>query len=234
MPSSPPPPSPPPPPKNVTMNMYKHNQKKFKPETWIVVELSNYPHSLTRADVYLLFSGFHIAHFTLPSVKKFYLPLRTKIHIVGQKDAERAVKELNDTVMHGREIKLSILDQKDYENKEMVMGQVSDELKNGVIKSARVWHKQFADHILEVRELILKDTYYAFLQGRGPIPCHNPSEFHQAAHTSNTAGWQLIATRMSSFQDNHGRLEALSRLQSFFEEQGHAMEVWSAWEGSWA
>jgi hypothetical protein len=100
----------------------------------IAVELSNYPPSLTRRDIQILFKGFSIAlDFVLPTATRFAYPFRTFVWITGQEEAERAVQKLSGKVMGGRQIRLTLVDPASYEQKGIVVAELADELKIAIV-----------------------------------------------------------------------------------------------------
>lgn len=110
--------------------------KVRKPETLpsIAVELSNYPPNLTRHDIQILFKGYSITlDFVFPTAKRFAYPFRTFIWIAGKEAAERAVRELDGKIMGGREIRLTLVDPASYEQREIVIAELADDLKIGII-----------------------------------------------------------------------------------------------------
>jgi hypothetical protein len=108
--------------------------RKQETTSAIAVELSNYPPNLTRHDIQVLFKGFSIAlDFVLPTVTRFAYPFRTFVWITGQEEAERAVRELSGKVMGGRQIRLTLVDLESYEQKEVVVAELVDELKIAIV-----------------------------------------------------------------------------------------------------
>jgi hypothetical protein len=100
----------------------------------VAVELSNYPPSLSRRDVHTLFRDFTISlDFILPTATRFAYPLRTIIWITGKEDANRAVKELSGTIMGGRQIRVTLVDEASYEQKEVVVSELADQLKIAIV-----------------------------------------------------------------------------------------------------
>jgi hypothetical protein len=100
----------------------------------IAVELSNYPPSLSRRDLYTIFKGFAIAlDFNLSAAPRFAYPLRTFVWVTGKEEADRAVKELSGTVIGGRQIRVTLLDSASYEQKEVVVSELADELRIAII-----------------------------------------------------------------------------------------------------
>jgi hypothetical protein len=100
----------------------------------VAVELSNYPPSLSRHDLHTLFKGFAVAlDFILPTAPRFAYPMRTFVWVTGKEEADRAVKELSGTVIGGRQIRVTLVNAASYEQKEVVVSELADELKIAII-----------------------------------------------------------------------------------------------------
>jgi hypothetical protein len=100
----------------------------------VAVELSNYPPGLSGHDVQELFTGFVISrNFVLPTATRFLFPFRTFIWITGEGEAKRAVKELSGRIMGGQQIRIVLVDSASYEQKEVVVAELADELKIAII-----------------------------------------------------------------------------------------------------
>ncbi|KAG9194858.1 hypothetical protein G6011_04893 [Alternaria panax] len=101
---------------------------------WDKIELSNYPPHLTHQDVLTLFQDFTISpEFLLPNVKNLAYPLRTFIKIAGEQEAERAVQELCWSKVSGRQINVRMVEKTGYEQKEVAVADVADEMKIGIL-----------------------------------------------------------------------------------------------------
>jgi hypothetical protein len=127
-----------PPPIPIPINPIRRDVRVASPprETlpMVAVEISNYPPSLSRRDLHTIFKGFAIAlDFSLPTEPRFAYPLRTFVWVTGKEEADRAVKELSGTVVGGRRIRVTLLDPASYEQKEVVVAEMSDELKIAII-----------------------------------------------------------------------------------------------------
>jgi hypothetical protein len=115
--------------------------KKRKPEkvSSIAVELSNYPPTLTRHDIQVLFKGFTIGpDFILPNSTRFAYPFRTSIWVAGEKEADRAVQELTGKVMGGRQIRVTKVDPATYDQKEVIVAELADELKIAIVSTYKL------------------------------------------------------------------------------------------------
>jgi hypothetical protein len=100
----------------------------------VAVELSNYPPSLSRHDVQELFKGFVVSQdFILPTTTRFLFPFRLSIRITGEGEAKRAVKELSGKIMGGRQICVVLAVPVSYEQKEVVVAELADELKIAIV-----------------------------------------------------------------------------------------------------
>jgi hypothetical protein len=100
------------------------------------VELSNYPPTLTRHDIEVLFTGYIIGlDFVLPKSTRFAYPFRTSIWVAGEEEAERAVKELSGKVMGGRQIRVTKMDPATYEQREVVVAELAGELKIAIVST---------------------------------------------------------------------------------------------------
>jgi hypothetical protein len=100
----------------------------------VAVELSNYSPSLSRRDLHTLFKGFAMSlDFILPTAPRFVYPMRTFVWVTGKEEADRAVKELSGTVIGGRQIRVTLVDSASYEQKEVVVSEMADELKIAII-----------------------------------------------------------------------------------------------------
>jgi hypothetical protein len=101
---------------------------------WATVELSNYPPQLTRADVTALFQGFTIApDFALPNVRNLSYPLRTFIRVAGENEAQAAARQLCGRLVGGRKISVKMVEKTGYEEKDVAIEDVADEMKIGII-----------------------------------------------------------------------------------------------------
>lgn len=103
-----------------------------------------------------------------------------------------------------------------------------------MLGAVRKSHKDYTEYIFDVRELLSRVGYFAFVQVRRPVTKKSSHEAQQAAKQNNVATWKLLASGMADSQDPHGRLEALYQLQRVVIEQGRGIEEWSGWEGSYA
>jgi hypothetical protein len=100
----------------------------------VAVELSNYPPSLSRHDIYALFTGFVIAPDFVPlASKRFLYPLRMFVWVLGGKEAERAVKELNGKILCGRQICVAQVNPIAYEQREPNTEELVDQLKVAIV-----------------------------------------------------------------------------------------------------
>ncbi|KAF1937157.1 hypothetical protein EJ02DRAFT_506176 [Clathrospora elynae] len=203
---------------------------------WIAVELSNYPPQLTRHDVQTLFKDFSIEpDFVLPSATRFAYPLRVSVKIAGEIEAERAVKEVSGRVIGGRQIYLSMVEKESYEQKEVSVKELADELKIGIVNTARVHYPHLAPKILEVRECSQGASPFAFLQARNPITVHSELEARRQP-IENRAMWDFIAGgrfdgRNSKIKDGSGRIAALKDLKETVEKQGVMKKMWNQGDG---
>lgn len=100
------------------------------------VEVSNYPPKLTKADIRAIFSEFRIGDFNLPSSRSFSVPLRVKIEVAGQGEAERAVKQLDGLVVEGKRIGVKLAQAEAYDSKEVVFEEIANEMKVAVISTS--------------------------------------------------------------------------------------------------
>ena len=101
---------------------------------WAIVELSNYPSQLTRADVTALFQGFTIAPgYDLPNVRNLAYPLRTFIKVAGENEAAAAAKELCGRLVRGRKISVKMVEKTGYAEKDVTVEDAADEFKIGII-----------------------------------------------------------------------------------------------------
>jgi hypothetical protein len=102
--------------------------------SWATVEFSNYPPQLTRADLTALFQGFTIApDFALPNARNLSYPLRTFIRVAGENEAQAAVRELCGRLVGGRKISVKMVEKTGYEEKDIAVEDVADEMKIGII-----------------------------------------------------------------------------------------------------
>jgi hypothetical protein len=102
--------------------------------SWVTVEFSNYPPQLTRVDVTAIFQGFTIApDFALPNVRNLSNPLRTFIRVAGENEAQAAVRELCGRLVGGRKISVKIVEKTGYEEKDVTVEVVADEMKIEII-----------------------------------------------------------------------------------------------------
>ncbi|KAF1849529.1 uncharacterized protein K460DRAFT_331599 [Cucurbitaria berberidis CBS 394.84] len=206
--------------------------------TWTAVEMSNYPPQLTRRDVHHLFKAFNISpDFTLPNTARLSYPLRTSILVAGKQEAERAAREVSGRVFGGRQIYVKVTEIVEWEQREVFVAKLADELKTGIINTAHVYYPLLASKILEVRELVQGASYSAFLQARDPVTAHSSPEEHMEP-MENTAKWEFVAAgrsddRASTMSDKDGRLSALKNLQQTVESQAALEKIWSEWRGSY-
>ncbi|KAF2029218.1 hypothetical protein EK21DRAFT_89959 [Setomelanomma holmii] len=210
-----------------------------KPETLplVAVELSNYPPGLLRHDIQILFKGFTMSvDFVLPIATRFAYPFRTFIWLVGEEEAKRAVLELSGSIVGGREIRVTLVDPATYEQKEVIVAELADELKIAIVNTAHLSYPHLATKILEVREHTKGAVHFAFLQAREPVTIHSePKVYLQPVR--NEARWELVAGgradgRGARGQDKSVRLAALKSLQETVEKRGILKKIWSQWDGS--
>jgi hypothetical protein len=97
------------------------------------VEVSNYPPSLTKMDIRGIFADFHITDFDLRSARSFVTPLRVRIEVAGKGEAERAVRELDGTVVEGKKLVVKAVENESFESREVVMNELAEELKVQII-----------------------------------------------------------------------------------------------------
>jgi hypothetical protein len=103
------------------------------------IELSDYPPTLTKHAILSLFSSFRIADIELHTgtARSFSAPLRVKIEVAGgNREAERAVRELDGRVIEGRRICVKMVETVPYERKEGVMDGIADELKVRIVSTS--------------------------------------------------------------------------------------------------
>jgi hypothetical protein len=129
----------------------KFASRKRETLPMVAVELSDYPPTLSRRDIYTIFKGFKIAlDFILPIAPRFMYPLRTIIWITGEDEANRAVCKLSGTIVGGRQIRVTRVDQASYEQKEFVVSELVDHLKTAIISMC----------LLDVYECSANDSRY--------------------------------------------------------------------------
>jgi hypothetical protein len=231
-------------------------RKTRKPATLpsVAVELSNYPPSLTRHDLHTLFKGFTIGpNFILPKSPRFAYPFRTFVWVAGEEEAERAVQELSGTVMGGRQIRVTKADPPPYEQKEVAVEELADELKIAIVSTysnvhmlwkriltcadtARVYYPHLGSKFLEVREHTDGALHYAYLQARDPVTVHSEPEAHLQP-LENMTKWDLVAGSSADGcgakgRDKVVRLTVLKGLQETVEKQGLLKKAWGQWKGS--
>ncbi|KAF2822013.1 hypothetical protein CC86DRAFT_425574 [Ophiobolus disseminans] len=210
---------------------------KPKPATipLVAVELSNYAPNISRHDIQTLFKGFMISlDFILPTAARFAYPLRTFIWLVGKAEAERAVNEVSGAFVGGRQLRVTLVDVDTYDQKEMVVAELADEMKIAIVNTAHVYNPRLGTKILEVREHIEGAAHFAFLQARDPVTVHSTPETHLKP---NAVKWELVAggqadARGARGQDRSVQLAALKSLQETVEKQGVAKRAWERWDGS--
>jgi len=118
--------------------------KNPRTPVWVAVELSNYPPQLARGDVEELFKNFTISpDFLLPNTMRLAYPLRTFIRVAGKQEAERAVKELTGKVVAGRRIYVVLVDEVSYEQKEVIVAELAEELKIGIMSTYMVLSSRY-------------------------------------------------------------------------------------------
>ncbi|KAF2014749.1 hypothetical protein BU24DRAFT_463511 [Aaosphaeria arxii CBS 175.79] len=78
--------------------------EKGNKDGWVAIELNNYSSDITQTDVAEVFTNFQVEEFRIPDFKKFHMPLRMRLQVKGEKEAERAIRELSGKVVHGRSI----------------------------------------------------------------------------------------------------------------------------------
>ncbi|KAF2686825.1 hypothetical protein K458DRAFT_402375 [Lentithecium fluviatile CBS 122367] len=203
------------------------------------VEVSNFPPRFSKPDLEKLFHTFQLSRpITLPCSTHFSRPLRTTVYLFSREEASRAVKALHGTLVGCQAISVRMADMKEEERKVAVVEALADELKIGVINTARVYYPHLTNSILEVREHTEKNNFLAFLQAREPVTIHSDPEV-QAISNQNFAQWKLVAAGAASEEDfsrekdQNARLEALKGLQMELERQGVLKRIWSEWEGTW-
>ncbi|RYO68030.1 hypothetical protein AA0116_g1226 [Alternaria tenuissima] len=204
---------------------------------WDKIELSNYPPQLTYQDVLTLFQDFTISpDFVLPNVKNLAYPLRTFIRIAGEQEAERAVQELCWSKVGGRQINVRMVEETGHQEMEVAVADVADEMKIGIVNTARVYNPHLTTKILEVRECMQGTANFAFLQARDPVTVSSKPEAHMLS-TDDKAKWELVMAGRSEgwnwkMKDGSGRLAALKDLQDTLQRQGIMRKLWGQWEGS--
>ncbi|KAI4627185.1 uncharacterized protein J4E87_004527 [Alternaria ethzedia] len=205
--------------------------------SWTTIELSNYPPKLTHRDVILLFQDFTISpDFALPNFKSLAYPLRTHIKIAGEGEAERAVQELCWSKVGGRQINVRMVEKTGHEEKEVAVADVADEMKIGILNTARVYNPHLALKVLEIRECMQGTSNFAFLQARDVVTVYSEPGVH-VQPVDNKAKWELVMAGRSEgwnwkMKDGSGRLAALKDLQDTMERQGVMRKLWGQWEGS--
>ncbi|CAO2651802.1 Nn.00g000850.m01.CDS01 [Neocucurbitaria sp. VM-36] len=206
--------------------------------SWVAVELSNYPSQMTRVDIHGLFKDFKISpDFKLPNTMRLSYPLRTFILIAGGQEAKRAVRELSGRAVGGRQVQVKLMEEVNWEQKESIATDLTNELKVEIINTARVSYPHLAEKILEVRECVQGSAYFAFLQARDPVIVDGSPEAH-IEPIENKAKWDLLYTgrydgHTSKVREEKSRLSALRDLKNTVETQGMLQKVWNQWEGSW-
>ncbi|KAF1835571.1 hypothetical protein BDW02DRAFT_547901 [Decorospora gaudefroyi] len=209
------------------------------PQHWVTIELSNYPPQLTHEDVRALFHSFTIApDFALPNTRNLAYPLRTFISVAGEGQAERAVRELCGEVVGGRRIYVAMVNKTGYEEKEVAVRELADEMKLGIVNTARVYYPRLASKILEVRECVQGTVSFAFLQARELVTIPSALEVHRQL-LQNKAQWEFVAAgRWEGWSwttmDGSSRLAALKDLQETVQKQGVILGMWSEWESRWS
>ncbi|CAN9203781.1 unnamed protein product [Alternaria alternata] len=186
---------------------------------WEMIELSNYPPQLTYQDVLTLFQDFTISpDFVLPNVKNLAYPLRTFIKIAGEQEAERAVQELCWSKVGGRQINVRMVEETGHEEMEVAVADVADEMKIGIVNTARVYNPHLTTKILEARD---------------PVTVSSKPEAHMLS-TDDKAQWELVMAGRSEgwnwkMKDGSGRLAALKDLQDTLQRQGIMKKLWGQW-----
>lgn len=132
------------------------------------VELSNYPPKLTKNDILRLFAEFQIADFDVPTARSFSVPLRVNIEVAGKGEAQRAVKELSGRVIEGRRVCVKITENTGYEAREVVVEEMANELKLGIISKSWLTLKAMSPVCFHSSYLFCR--YSAHLQPRTIIP----------------------------------------------------------------
>lgn len=126
-------------------HLLSSSEPEPRPEhtSMFAVEISNYSSLLSPSTIAQLFSSYPISpNFQMPSTTKFAYPLRTIIWIQGLEVADRAVKELNGTIIGNRQINVTRLD---LESAEIDAGKENTEeeaQKQEGHQQKRVWEEE--------------------------------------------------------------------------------------------
>lgn len=103
--------------------------------------------------------------------------------------------------------------------------------------TARVYHSDLADAMLEVREVVQDRSRFAFLQKRAPVTIHSIPGAH-ALDNQDLTQWEFVAGSTyeldTEIDDSTTvpRLEALRGLQGTLEDQGVLEKNWDNWNGN--
>ncbi|KAH7068053.1 hypothetical protein BKA63DRAFT_570175 [Paraphoma chrysanthemicola] len=203
----------------------------------VAVELSNFPPGLTRHNIQVLSRGFIISPaFTLPATSSFSYQFRAFVWLVGEDEAKRAVAALSGSLVGGRQLCVTLAEIATYEQKEVIVAELANELKIAIVNTAHIYYPLLATRILEVREHTDGPSSFAFLQAREPITVHSEPVAHLQPRR-NEVKWELIAggradSRGARGQDKSVRLAALKSLQETVEKQGVLNKIWGVWDGS--
>ncbi|KAF9739078.1 hypothetical protein PMIN02_003965 [Paraphaeosphaeria minitans] len=205
---------------------------------WTPVEIANFSPRWRQSDFIALLQGYHISpEFDFPLTPHFARPFRATILAASVEEAGIMVKDLDGKLVGGRKIAVRMKDVSELERKELHMQDMADQIKTGIINTARVYHSDLADAILEVHEVVQDGSCFALLQKRAPIMIHTTQEAHDLDNRSLTQ-WEFVAGSASELdtqiEDSTTvtRLEALKGLQGTLESQGVLEQIWCQWNGS--
>ncbi|KAF2451856.1 hypothetical protein P171DRAFT_348134 [Karstenula rhodostoma CBS 690.94] len=205
---------------------------------WTPVEISNYPPRMRQSDFIDLLQGYNISpEFDFPVTPRFTRPFRVTILAASGEEARRMVKDLDGKSVGEREIAVRMKGMTEKERKEFHIQDMADQIKTGIINTARVYHSDLADAILEVREIVQDGSCFAFLQKRAPVTIHSTPET-RALGNQNLAKWEFVSGSACELEmemedsPTVPRLEALRGLQKTLENQGVLEKIWHKWSGS--
>jgi hypothetical protein len=120
---------------NPIRNDVKVAIQKTATRLMVAIELSDYPPSLSRRDLQAIFKNFTISlDFILPIAPRYVYPLRTIIWVSSQDETNRAVCELSGTIVGGRQIRVTRVYQASYEQRELAVSELADQLKTTIIR----------------------------------------------------------------------------------------------------